>query len=599
MKCLSGKHIVPHYPKAQISLKNIDARYLNFLKYITLALITLYCFGSILTSHQIQTHETAALYFRISEYLLEIRDYGFPPVLFPSIIQTGGFAFPSLYPPLSYYFTTLIAALIKNIVLSVHISLFLSVLLSGWSMFYNFKKIFKPHTAFLAATAYLVFPYRFIDTHVRGAMAESWTFVWYPFIFTACMLMIKKQFKYSIPVLIISLAGLLLTHSVMAIHFIGLTAIFFAVMVVKFRAWKLIPITTGCGIVSLGLCAWFILPQTAMLGNLKVSDPESMAATLDCVVRSAPDFSQLFYSNHDRWGIHTVKSDYKNHIFTNFMSFELGIPYVLSLLAFFGYLVFPGNKDKSVYTLPLITLSLAVLIIVLWYIAFPRPLGSLLPSQLMYIQFSWRLLGITLFFACVLLAACIDDFVLGEKAKLQLITLGIIAFIGTINPLFKCVFYIEDPVAITDREAIIPYANKGLVEKAEYVPRDWDTDKCLLFLSGRKIEVTGQANYQWLDKEQETRSFTVNAQTTSTAKIPLTYYPVWKITNQDNIPMRQESIHGLIQIEIPPGDHTISIERIAPPRRIFGSWISGFAFVILLGVSLTLNLRGRLKSTTE
>ena len=72
--------------------------------------------------------------------------------------------------------------------------------------------------AVIAAVLYVSFPYRLVDVFVRGALAESWSFVWFPLILAGTWRgLANRRVPWYLPV---AWAGLLLTHLPTALYFV-------------------------------------------------------------------------------------------------------------------------------------------------------------------------------------------------------------------------------------------------------------------------------------------------------------------------------------------------------------------------------------------
>ena len=93
---------------------------------------------------------------------------------------------------------------------------------------------------------------------MRGALAECWTFVWYPLILLGGWRMQAGQrAPWYMP---LAIAGLLLSHAQMTLYF----AVVSVILLITWRGAPRIPVVrsaAGAGLLALGLSAWFWLPQ--------------------------------------------------------------------------------------------------------------------------------------------------------------------------------------------------------------------------------------------------------------------------------------------------------------------------------------------------
>ena len=149
-----------------------------------LAAIILLLYHALLTRHALQVHDGLDSYLRADGYLRELMAGHVPPQLFSGAISGGGYALPRFYPPLGYLVAAALAAPMTDPVLGVHLTLLLSVIASAWAMYHLVCALTgRPGLGLLGALLYTTFPYRFTDALQRSAVAESWTFVWFPLLF--------------------------------------------------------------------------------------------------------------------------------------------------------------------------------------------------------------------------------------------------------------------------------------------------------------------------------------------------------------------------------------------------------------------------------
>ena len=176
-----------------------------------------------------------------------------------------GFGFPlfNYYPPLPYLVGELIRFLGFSFMETVKINFALSLILSGFSMFFLAKEFFGKLGGIVSAIFYLWAPYRAVDIFVRGAMNESWSFVFFPLVFLFSYKIITDQKNKKGTYLIylaLSFSGLLLSHNIMVMIF---TPFFILWLILWFfikRSWHIIPNLVSSAILSFGLAAFFTFP---------------------------------------------------------------------------------------------------------------------------------------------------------------------------------------------------------------------------------------------------------------------------------------------------------------------------------------------------
>src|SRR3989338_2001247 len=95
-----------------------------------------------------------------------------------------GFGYPLFvfYPPFVYMLGEIFHLLGFGFINSVKLVFFISIFGSGIAMFILVKELWGKLAGLTAALFYTFLPYRALDIYVRGALAESFSFVWLPLI---------------------------------------------------------------------------------------------------------------------------------------------------------------------------------------------------------------------------------------------------------------------------------------------------------------------------------------------------------------------------------------------------------------------------------
>src|SRR6478736_2148432 len=102
------------------------------------------------------SHEDATPYFRVLEYVGEIRDGHWLPQTFPRLFRGAGYAFPRFYPPLANAVAVAVTMATGDVVVGVHLSFLLSVVCSALAMHALLRAWTRSQgAAFLGALAYI------------------------------------------------------------------------------------------------------------------------------------------------------------------------------------------------------------------------------------------------------------------------------------------------------------------------------------------------------------------------------------------------------------------------------------------------------------
>ncbi len=425
---------------------------------VALTLITAavgYLFLAVLTRQGFLAHDGLDGYLRTQQYLKELQAGHVPPQLFPDAISGGGYALPRFYPPLAYLVAAFLAWATRDVVLGYHLALFLSVLVSGWAMYFAIVVLIEePAFALFAALAYVSFPYRISDVLQRAALAEAWTFVWYPLVFAGAWRVIQgKRVPAYLP---LSVAGMVLTHPTTALY---AWCLFLAIGLLARRhvrrgdTLRLV----AAGFVGIGLTVWFLLPQIHDIKTVWAGDPKFMWAT--------PEFA---HSNRL-----TIPMLVDHFVAPNGLHLGIGVIGFALLPVTIGSLLILKNRapviDRRLFRLGL-ALSLSWIAIVAFMVS-PYPALRVLPTAFAYIQFPWRLLGLCGFVACTATVLLVSAASTSRYVKIGAILAGVI-LVGAIPSEQRVVerrpeWTSQSITAIGEG----PYGVKGYTILAEYLPR--------------------------------------------------------------------------------------------------------------------------------
>jgi hypothetical protein len=136
----------------------------------------------------------------------------FYPRIFPDFAFGYGFAVLNFYGPLTYYVALAIGGLGLPAIAAMKLTFALSYPLAALAVWWFARDLWRADDApndiagLAAAIVYTYVPYHMADVQLRGALAESWAFVWWPLLFRAAWRGCRWPFA-------LSLAALILTHN--------------------------------------------------------------------------------------------------------------------------------------------------------------------------------------------------------------------------------------------------------------------------------------------------------------------------------------------------------------------------------------------------
>src|SRR5215831_11828826 len=131
-----------------------------------------------------------------------------------------------VYAPLPYYIPALLRPLLplsavhNRESLELGFSVWLALLLSGFTAFAWLKKLASPLAASASAILYMLMPYHLsIDLYARDAVGEMWAFVWIPMALRFCADLLEGDSPVAGLGLSVSYALLIYSHLLIALLF--------------------------------------------------------------------------------------------------------------------------------------------------------------------------------------------------------------------------------------------------------------------------------------------------------------------------------------------------------------------------------------------
>ncbi|MBU1200774.1 glycosyltransferase family 39 protein [Patescibacteria group bacterium] len=309
-------------------------------------------------------------------------------------IPDGGFGYGypmfHFYPPLPYYPAEVMHLLGVSLFTSIEVMFILSLLLSGYFMYFLASEFFGTMGGLVAAVFYVYAPYHSLDVYVRGAMNEAWGMVWFPLILLFSYKLIKAS-KYNRKYFLglsLSIAALLLSHNIMTMIFAPVAVIWSLFWFWQKKTWKNLKLLVLGGLLAIGLSAFFFIPVILEKSSVHV---ESITVGYFNYLAHFADLKQMFISRFWDYGSSLWGPD-------DDMAFPLGHFHwisagIVGLLALFRFK--KHKKERRLHLLIglLLAVSLAYTFLVhsrsVWF-------WDNLPI-LYYTQFPWRLLTIPVF----------------------------------------------------------------------------------------------------------------------------------------------------------------------------------------------------------
>lgn len=460
----------------------------------------------------------------------------FPPRFVPDLSYSFGYPLFNFVFPFPFYIGELLHKLGLSFVDSIKGVFLLSVPVSMYFMYKFLKEHANEILALAGAIVYVYTPYRATDIYVRGAVGEALAFVFPPLVAWALSKIASEKKKKWIGVLGLGIAGLVLSHNIMAYMFVPFLAIY-AFMLRK----NLVRMFLGL-ILGISVSIYFWLPAIVESSVMKYGTGEFN------FIDHFPTIRQLF-TPYFGYGASVPGPG-------DGMSFFLGVINILLLVSALLLI----RKAKKIILWALLVMGVSIFLMnhrsaFLW---------DNVP-YLPYFQFPWRFLGLSAFVTSVLVIV-FDKVKFGKFVGIAIIILAIGLNFSYFRP--------HDFLGRTDSY----YLNKYIpfpVASEEYkmVQEEYlRLPKSTQFRPDKTSPDTG------LDA-----SFNLNLTEDSVFHYYKYYYPGWKAkVDGREVEIKPGSPYGQITFDVPKGEHNVEVNFEETQVRRLLNYVSLFSLIVAL-----------------
>lgn len=509
----------------------------------------------------------------------------FPP-RWVSLLGFGyGYPLFVFYPPLAYITGELFHLLGFNFTNSIKIVFFLSIFLSGVAMYVLVKELWGKFSGLVAALFYIFAPYRAVDVYIRGALAESLSFIWPPLILWAYLKLKDTNHNFYILICGTLLALLMITHNLIFLPFIPVLGIFISYLLIDSKNKKeFIGKVFLSGVIGSAFSAFFWMPALF---------EKSYTIVDDLLLVNLANYNLHFLYPQQLWNWQWGFGGSGEGL-TDGISFKIGKIHVFSafLAAFLASYIYVF-REKSKIAKKNFKLA-ATFLIILIFSAFMTTHFSKyvwdIFKPLQYLQFPWRFLTF-----CVLSASILTGLLIGllRITVLKIVFASILLFLVVFPnlKLFKPQFYREN---LTDESATNSKVLKREVSFSsfEYLPKGVELVKNEKGANVADINKSpdeiiqienGSATVDNLTNRVDEINFKINAQTQAKLKANIFDFPNWEVL-VDKQPASHSSNNKLkiITFDVPQGEHQISLKFNNTHLRSTANAISTSAVILSL-----------------
>jgi hypothetical protein len=542
---------------------------------------------------------------RLHQLETALRDGHFPVRWMPDANYGYGYPFYHFYAPLSLYGTAVFRFLGFSYVGAIKAAQVAAFLLAAWGVFALARRWFgTPWAGLLAATAYTFAPFHMVNVYVRGdSLAEFWAMAFYPLVLLAAdqfritdygSRITDYRTRRNIAFLALAYAGLILSHNISALIFSPFLLLYLALILIRkppqftihnsqFTIHNSLPLLSAL-LLAFALSAWFFIPALA----------ERDFAQLGPVTEG-----YFHFSNHFRGADLAQGAFFFDYGVDGGNAFRMGLAQAVTAVAGTVAIIFfltqrrkeaKGQRGRET-TLPRPPAPPLLFILTLLAVAtlMITPLSRLLWEHLPlldFTQFPWRFLSVQALGAALAVGAL--ALLPGRRLIVPLLAVALAwAALGDLRPDFLPLND-GDVTAVRLAEYEWYTGNIGSTVSAEYLypavqPRPVTSAWLNAGERDRVIVLDGAAAAQLVERRATRQRWEITAVSPTTLIFPTMYWPGWTAAaGGQPITIGPSAGSGLIQLELPPGDHAITLRLARTPVRAVAEGVSGTA-VLLVG----------------
>lgn len=533
-------------------------------------LISLFSFLPLLIGGYFSMHDDLQV-SRLYEMSLCFKDGQFPCRWVPDMGFGYGYPLFNYYPPLPFYIGQIFLFLGFSFINTAKILFILAFVFSGIFGFLLGRELWGKYGGYVVSAFYIFAPYHALDAYVRGALNEFWALVLFPAIFWAVLKLIKTGEKKFVLMLSLFVGFLLMSHNAMAFFFAPAIACWSLFLVWFFKKdCKVLSKVLIGGFWGLGLASFFTLPALLEKGLVHI---ETMLMGYFNYLAHFATLKQLFFSRFWGYGPSWWGPE-------DMMAFSIGQAHWIILLVslvIFGIL-WKKKREENFKLL----LFLTVFFLGYAYLAHSRStfFWKIFPP-LEFVQFPWRFVGISVFFASIASGSLI--FLAKTESKKLILAAILILLVAGMNISF---FHPERIIKISDSEKI--FSEKGwhkLQTDAifDYLPIDATLPPAEK-APEEPVIVSGEAKVRNFKKGSDWLSFAVDVESEKAlVKAPIYYYPNLKLLVDKKLyDFNYDNELALPVFELEKGSHSINLKIENTFIRKVSNLISFFSWLAIV-----------------
>jgi hypothetical protein len=546
---------------------------------------------------------------RLHQLVSALTDGHFPVRWMPDANYGYGYPFYNYYAPLSIYIAAVFRFIGFSFVRSIHAAQLLGFIVAGLGMFYLGRRwLGSPWAGLLAAVAYTFAPFHMVNVYVRGdSLAEFWAMAFYPLVLLAADglldalesgrhagIPLRQTVTVPLALFALAYAALILSHNISALIFSPFLLLYLILRIWLDRKDRILAVhdspiaippsvtmsllvVLGALVLAFGLAAWFFIPALA----------EQDLAQLGPVTEG-----YFRFDNHFR-GFDLVQTDMVfEYSPDGGNAFRMGLVQAGLALAG-GVVLMVAWRAAAVSRGRLAFILVGALVATLMITPLSRPLWENLPL-LPFTQFPWRFLSVQALFIALLTGALALLPGRPSNAPLMAGLASLVLLAGGLLGLRTDHLMLTDADVTAERLGQYEWftGNIGSTVSAEYLtaaaasPRPYTS---AWLNSGKRDQVAvlsgslvSASVARWSTRQEW--SLAVD-DAGATVQFPTLLWAGWRATI-DGAPaeLRTQPGSGLMIIDLPPGEHALTLILERTPVRLAAEWLSLIAFIVVVAL---------------
>ena len=469
---------------------------------------------------------------------------------------------PLYYPPLPFYVAAAFSLVTGNTLHAMALSCRLALALSGLTMYAFSRSVLSGGMSLAAAALYMIAPYHLLDLYQGSTVSAFWTFAWVPLLLDAVRRVSVGHSLQGVAWLAFGYAMLVLTHVPVA-FLTTLTLPIYALLLTR-NPRALLRTTAGAAL-GAGIGAIFFVPIFFEIGYVKLFFKF--------------DYRDYFLFERVRAALTSTRFPAESSLFSYSLDLDLvglGLLALFLVSSFLIWMEWRSRKSDSAWIRSWLAIWIVTAFSFLMTTRLTAPIWRITPG-LTYLFFPYRWLIVASAGTCFL--GSLSLWMLMRDGKWRSLKIAALAIVVVLNIAIGALAIWRAPVA-SDGFA----GGLSRRDPREYRPKWWDGQLRKEQSQSAALVESGDAQVVAIDDSGIEQRYSVSAGTDSVITFRPLYFPGWVARVDGKKIEIAPSLDGNIQLQVEPGEHTLTLSFEDTWPRTVGKIVSAVSFLIFLGV---------------